>query len=136
LLISLINFTVKAFCLSLDFTLEIDVEDFCASIEKVDKATQDYVQDALAQAAQAIAARARQLAPVRTGQLMQSIYAIGAGQWEVKVGAYASYALFQEFGTSHLQPRYFLTRAMQESLQQLLSLICLAVQRAVEEASQ
>ncbi len=122
--------------MSLDFTLEIDVEDFCASIEKVDKATQDYVQDALAQAAQAIAARARQLAPVRTGQLMQSIYAIGAGQWEVKVGAYASYALFQEFGTSHLQPRYFLTRAMQESLQQLLSLICLAVQRAVEEASQ
>jgi HK97 gp10 family phage protein len=127
---------VKAFCLSLDFTIEIDVEDFCASIEKVDKATQDYVQDALAQAAQAIAARARQLAPVRTGQLMQSIYAIGAGQWEVKVGAYASYALFQEFGTSHLQSRYFLTRALQESLPQLLPLIGLAVQCAVEEASQ
>jgi HK97 gp10 family phage protein len=136
LLISLINFTLKAFCLSLDFTIKIDVEDFCASIEKVDKATQDYVQDALMQAAQAIAARARQLAPVRTGQLMQSIYAIGAGQWAIKVGAYASYALFQEFGTHHLQPRYFLTHALQESLPQLLSLIGLAVQRAVEEASQ
>jgi len=127
---------VKVFCLSLDFTLEIDVEDFCASIEKLDKATQDYVQDALVQTAQAIALRARQLAPVRTGQLMQSIYAIGAGQWAVTVGAYASYALFQEFGTRHQQPRYFLTRALQESLPQLLSLIGLAVQRAVEEASQ
>ncbi|MGD6810846.1 MAG: HK97-gp10 family putative phage morphogenesis protein [Candidatus Bathyarchaeia archaeon] len=122
--------------MSLDFTLEIDVEDFCASIEKLDKATQDYVQEALVQVVQAVALRARQLAPVRTGQLMQSIYAIGAGQWAVKFGAYAPYALFQEFGTSHNQPRYFLTRALQESAPQLLSAISIAVQRAVEEASQ
>lgn len=40
--------------MSLDFTLEIDVEDFCASMEKLDKATRDYVQDALVQATQAI----------------------------------------------------------------------------------
>ncbi len=126
---------MKVFCLSLDFTLEIDVEDFCASIEKLDKATQDYVQDALVQTAQAIALRARQLAPVRTGQLMQSIYAIGAGQWAIKVGAHAPYALFQEFGTSHIQPRYFLTRALQECAPQLFSALSVAVQRAVEEAS-
>lgn len=122
--------------MSLDFTVEIDTEDFVAQMEQIDQATQDYVQDALAQAAQAIVLRARQLAPVRTGQLMQSIYAIGAGQWAVKVGAYASYALFQEFGTSHIQPRYFLTRALQESAPQLLSAISVAIQRAVEEASQ
>jgi HK97 gp10 family phage protein len=121
--------------LSLDFTLEIDVKDVCASMEKLDQATQDYVQDALVQVAQAIVLRARQLAPVRTGQLMQSIYAIGAGQWAVKVGAYASYALFVEFGTSHIQPRYFLTQALQESAPQLLSAISVAIQRAVEEAS-
>lgn len=122
--------------MSLDFTLEIDVEDFYARIEKLDKTTQDYVQDVLVQAAQAIVLRARQLAPVRTGQLMQSIYAIGAGQWAVKVGAYAPHALFQEFGTSRIQPHYFLTRAVQESAPQLLSALSVAIQRAVEEASQ
>ncbi len=88
------------------------------------------------QTANAVAIRARQLAPVRTRQLMQSIYAIGAAQWAVKVGAYAPYALFVEFGATHNQPRYFLTRALQESVPQLLSAISIAVQRAVEEASQ
>jgi HK97 gp10 family phage protein len=122
--------------MSLNFTLEIDDQEFADRLEKLDQATQDNVQDALVQMANVVVLRARQLAPIRTGQLIQSIYAIGAGQWAVKVGAYASYALFQEFGTSHLQPRYFLTRALQESLPQLLSLIGLAVQRAVEEASQ
>ncbi len=122
--------------MSLDFTIVFDDLDFIYRLEKLDQATQDSVQDALVQAANAVVFRARQLAPVRTGQLMQSIYAVDAGQWAVKVGAYASYALFQEFGTSHIQPRYFLTRALQECAPQLLIAISGAVQRAVEEASQ
>ncbi len=122
--------------MSVDFSIEVETRDFCAALEKIDQTMQSYVQDALAQAAQGIILRARQLAPIRTGQLMQSIYAVGAGQWAVKVGAYAGYALFQEFGTSHIQPRYFLTRALQECAPQLFSAISVAVQRAVEEASQ
>jgi HK97 gp10 family phage protein len=122
--------------MSVDFSIEVETRDFCAALEKIDQTMQSYVQDALAQAAQGIILRARQLAPIRTGQLMQSIYAVGAGQWAVKVGAYAGYALFQEFGTSHIQPRYFLTRALQECAPQLLIAISVAVQRAVEEASQ
>jgi len=120
---------------SLDFTIVFDDLDFIYRLEKLDQATQDSVQDALVQAANAVVFRARQLAPVRTGQLMQSIYAVDAGQWAVKVGAYASYALFQEFGTSHIQPRYFLTRALQECAPQLFSALSVAVERAVEEAS-
>ncbi len=122
--------------LSLDFTLEIDDQDFIGRLEKLDQAIQDSIQDALVQTANVVMLRARQLAPVRTGQLMQSIYAIGAGQWAVKIGAYAGYALFVEFGTSRIQPRYFLARALQESAPQLFSAISVAVQRAVEEASQ
>jgi len=121
---------------SLDFTIEFDDLDFIYRLEKIDQATQDSVQDALVQAANAVVFRARQLAPVKTGQLMQSIYAVDAGVWAVEVGAYAGYALFQEFGTSHIQPRYFLTRALQECAPQLLIAISVAVQRAVEEASQ
>lgn len=66
--------------MSVSFSIEIDIEGFCGRVGKLDHATQDNVQDALVQAANAIMLRARQLAPVRTGQLMQSIYAIGAGQ--------------------------------------------------------
>jgi HK97 gp10 family phage protein len=121
--------------LSFDFTLEIDEDNFIGRLEKLDQAIRDSVQDALVQTANAIVLRARQLAPVKTGQLMQSIYAVDAGQWAVKVGAYVGYALFQEFGTSHIQPRYFLTRTLHECTPQLLIAISGAVQRAVEEAS-
>jgi HK97 gp10 family phage protein len=120
---------------SVDFTIEINDQDFRDRLEKVDQAIQDAVQDALVQAANAILLRARQLAPVRTGALMQSIYAIGAGAWSVKVGAYESYAAFQEFGTSHIQPRFFLTRALQEVLPQLPAYISEAIQRSVEEVA-
>jgi hypothetical protein len=46
------------------------------------------------------------------------------------------YAFFQEFGTSRIQPRLFLTRALQESAPKLLSLISLAIQNAEAEASE
>src|SRR5271157_473569 len=109
-------------------------EDFSAKMEKLDQWMQDYVQDALAQSAQQIAIRAMQLAPVRTGRLMQGIYAQVVGNWAVKVGCNVLYAVFQELGTRYIQPRLFLTRALQESAPNILSLLYLAIQNAASDA--
>ena len=122
--------------MSVEFSVEVDDEDFGGKMERLDDWMQDYVQDALVQTAQEIMIRARQLAPVRSGRLMQSIYAQVLSTWVVKVGCSVLYAFFQEFGTSHIQPRLFLTRALQESAPKLLSLISLALQNAALEAQE
>lgn len=122
--------------MSVEFTVQVDDEDFGGKMERLDDGMQGYVQDALVQTAQEVMFRARQLAPVRTGRLMQSIYAQVLSTWVVKVGCSVLYAFFQEFGTSHIQPRLFLTRALQESAPKLLSLISLALQNAALEAQE
>jgi HK97 gp10 family phage protein len=121
--------------LSVEFSLEIDIQDFPAKMRRLDYATQESVQQALMDTAQEVVLRARQLAPVRTGRLAQSISAQILSNWVVKIGCYVPYALFQEFGTRYVMPRYFLTRALTESSSKFLSIISLALQRAVEEAS-
>jgi HK97 gp10 family phage protein len=122
--------------LNVEFRVETDgVDDFARKMRRLDEATQEYVQDALNRTGQEVMHRARQLAPVKTGRLMQSIYAQMIYRWVVKVGCYAPYAYFQEFGTRYIQPRYFLTRALEESRMQFLTIVVAALQRAVEEAS-
>lgn len=122
--------------MSVEFTVEVDgIEDFGRKMQRLDEATQEFVQQALMDTAQEVMFRARQLAPVRTGRLMQSICAEVIYKWVVKVGCYVPYALFQEFGTSRIPPRLFLTKALQESIPKFLSIISLALQRAAQEAS-
>jgi HK97 gp10 family phage protein len=122
--------------MSIAFTVEVNnLEDFSRKMQRLDEATQGFVQDALTQTAQEIMFRARQLAPVRTGRLMQSIYAQVICLWVIRVGCYVPYAIFQELGTSRIRPRYFLTTALRESAPKLLSIISLALQRAAAEAS-
>jgi HK97 gp10 family phage protein len=122
--------------LSVEFRVEVGgIDDLARKMRRLDEATQECVQDALNQAGQEVMRRARQLAPVRTGRLIQSIYAQIIYKWVVKVGCYVPYALFQEFGTRYTQPRYFLTRALEESRMQFLTIVAAALERAAEEAS-
>ena len=121
--------------MSVEFNVTVEDEDFRRKMEKLPDSLQKYLQQALQQTAQTIMMRARQLAPVKTGRLMQSIYVQLIGGYTVKVGCYVSYALFQEFGTRYIVPRYFLTRALQESRSEFLSIIGLNLQYALTEAS-
>lgn len=122
--------------MSVEFRVEVGgIEDFGRKMRRFDEAAQECVQDALNQTGEQVMRRARQLAPVRTGRLMQSIYAQMIYKWVVKVGCYVPYAYFQEFGTRYIQPRYFLTRALEESRMQFLTIVVVALQRAAEEAS-
>lgn len=122
--------------MSIEFRVEVGgIEDFARKIRRLDETAQKCIQDALNQTGQEVMRRARQLAPVRTGRLMQSIYVQMIYKWVVKVGCYVPYAFFQEFGTRYIPPRYFLTRALAESQMQFLMIIAVALQRAAEEAS-
>ena len=95
-----------------------------------------YLQLALERNGQEVAFRARQYAPVRTGRLMQNIYAQAVATLAVKVFCNVPYAIFQELGTRFIEPRLFLTRALQESVPNLFSLLQLAIQQAAVDAKQ
>lgn len=63
----------------------------------------------------AIEATAKQLCPVDTGFLRNSIgttFNIGSGEFSAEVKAGASYAMFVEYGTSRMAPRAFLNPAL------------------------
>jgi HK97 gp10 family phage protein len=122
--------------LSVEFRVTIEgAEDFARKMDKLDEVWEHFIQQALMETAQEIMLRAKQLAPVKTGRLMQSIYVQVVDKYIVKVGCYVPYALFQEFGTSRIPPRFFLTRALQENAPKLVSIMRLALQHAAVEAS-
>lgn len=112
-----------------------DIEAFARKIRRLDKAMQEQVQQGLVQLAEDTMWRAKVLAPIRTGRLMQSIYAQVIYRWIIKVGCYVPYAYFQEFGTRYIQPRYFLTRALTETAPRLLSILQSSFEHATREAA-
>lgn len=121
--------------MSVQFRVELSgVEDFAEKMRTLDEAMQDCVQDALNQTGQAVVRRAQELAPVRTGRLIAGIYAQIIYKWVVKVGCMVPYALFQEFGTRYISPRYFLTRALAENANNFMFIVSAALERAAEEA--
>jgi len=121
---------------SVQFRLELSgVEDFAEKMRSLDTTMQDCVQDALNETAQQVMRRARELAPIRTGRLVSSIYAQIIYKWVVKVACIVPYAWFQEFGTRYISPRYFLTRALTENFPVFMLIVKAALERAAEEAS-
>ena len=63
-----------------------------------------------------IVERAKEIVPVRTGRLRNSIYWRKTGFLGFEVGATMSYAGFVEFGTRCMRARPYLRPAMQEKL--------------------
>jgi HK97 gp10 family phage protein len=121
--------------MSVQFRVELSgFEDFAEKMRTLDEAMQDCVQDALNQTGQMVVRRAQELAPVRTGRLISGIYAQIIYKWVVKVACMVPYALFQEFGTRYISPRYFLTRALAENASNFMFIVSVALERAAEEA--
>jgi HK97 gp10 family phage protein len=109
------------------------VEEFQAAMKQFDSGVQRHVHRLLASWAADVKALAKQLVPVRTGHLRQSIYA-EVREWVVNIGAEATYALFVEFGTRYMQARPYLYPAIQTYLPQLESIIQEAIEQAKMEA--
>jgi len=120
--------------MAVEITCDVEgVEEFKQAMQQFDSGMQRHVHRQLASWTADVKALAKQLAPVRTGHLRSSIYA-KISEWVAEIGAEATYALFVELGTRHMQAQPYLYPAIQEHLPQLEAIICEAVDQAKSEA--
>jgi len=106
------------------------VEAFAEAVKGMSEDLRKRFADVLGDVGRQMVTRARAYAPVRTGALRASIYETVTRDLQLRVGAYVYYAIFQEYGTRYITPRYFLTRAVQECM----PLLSFAMQEAVSQA--
>ena len=110
------------------------LEGFQEKIQRLDSAMKSKVHQQLADFAESIKETARQIVPVRTGYLRSTIF-VEARDWTVKVGAYAHYAVYVEFGTRFMRGFRFLSRAMEMHLPQFTHIIDNSINETITEAT-
>jgi HK97 gp10 family phage protein len=103
-------------------------------LNRLDDGMKRNVQDAMEFEAEAMKNTARAGCPVKTGRLRDSIFT-KVENWMVTLGATAAYAVYQEFGTRPIQPRRFLSNAVEAHMQNLINRISQALGQAIGEAS-
>ena len=108
-------------------------EEFAQALKRFDSGMQRQLHERLAEWAEGVKAEASRLAPVRTGYLRSTIYA-RTRDWNMEVGAEASYATNVEFGTRNAQARPFLAPAFQSRLPDLERYLLQALDNAKAEA--
>lgn len=108
-------------------------EELARKFEHLDSALKNQVQKSLQELGDSIKEKAQELAPSRTGYLRSTIFA-ETKNWTVKVGANAPYASYVEFGTRFMQPRRFLTQALELHFHQIAQVLEGAVNEAIKEA--
>jgi len=109
------------------------VREFQAAMRMFQSAIQTYVYRQLVSWAADVKAEAMRRAPVRTGYLRSSIYAV-VKDWVVNIGAEATYALFVELGTRYMRARPYLWPSIQAHLPQLEQIVKEAIDAAKAEA--
>lgn len=108
-------------------------EEFSQAIGHFDMAMQERIQEQLLDWAQTVRADAQRLVPVRTGYLQSTIYA-KAQEWQIEVGAEATYAAVVEFGTRYARAQPYLNPAVEAYLPSLEPVLLDAVDQAKTEA--
>ena len=120
--------------MSIEISCDIKgVEELQKAMRNFDSAMQKHVHRQLASWAADVKALAKQLVPVRTGHLRNSIYT-KIREWVAEIGAEATYALFVEFGTRRMRARPYLYPAIQQHLPRLEQIILDALDAAKTEA--
>jgi HK97 gp10 family phage protein len=100
---------------------------------KLDRSLQTEVHRYLVSWAADVKAEAKRTAPVKTGYLRSTIYAV-VKDWIVNVGAEAAYAYFVEMGTRRMAVKPFLYPSIVKYLPELDQLILAAIDLAKQEA--
>ncbi|MCW3984148.1 MAG: HK97 gp10 family phage protein [Candidatus Bathyarchaeota archaeon] len=120
--------------MSVSISLEIsDGEELAQALNRFDVAVQKRIGAQLGQWAESVKANAEQLVPVRTGYLQSTIYA-KTQDWQIEVGAEATYAAAVEFGTSNMRAQPYLTPAVEAYLPRLERVLLDALDSAKAEA--
>ena len=118
--------------------MQVDVRgipELQRKLDRLDQSMRGYVDQALEFEVQAMQTRAQSLAPKRTGYLASSIIAVRVGEWAFKLMALTNYAVYVEFGTRFMQPRRFLSRALELGMLGLVQHVNRAIANAIREAS-
>ena len=105
----------------MSITVNIDLggaQEFQQAINRFDAEMQNRIQTQLSEWAQTIKAEAERLVPVNTGYLRSTIYA-KATEWQMEIGADATYAAAVEFGTQFSQAKPYLNPAIENHLPEL-----------------
>jgi HK97 gp10 family phage protein len=113
-------------------TVNIDLsgsEEFGQAIASFDDAMKSQVQTKLASWAETVQREAERLVPVKTGYLRSTIYA-KAQEWQMEIGAEATYAATVEFGTHTSKAKPYLTPAIESHLPELETVILEALDLA------
>ncbi len=108
-------------------------EEFGAAMSRFDDAMKRQIQEQLSIWAEAVKADAERLVPIRTGYLQSSIYA-KSQDWQIEVGAEATYAAAVEFGTLNSKAQPYLNPAVEAYLPSLERFIIQALDSAKMEA--
>lgn len=117
-------------------SVNIDVsggEGFAAAMARFDDAVKSRVQGQLLDWIEVVKIDAERLVPVRTGYLQSTIYA-KCQDWQVQVGAEATYAAAVEFGTNNARAQPYLNPAVEAYLPTLERFIVQALDSAKAEA--
>ncbi len=107
--------------------------EFAEALGRLDSAMRRRVQEQLLQWGEDAKANAQRLVPVCTGYLQSSIFT-RSRQWQVEIGAEATYAAAVEFGTRYAQAKPYLTPAVEANLPNLESYLLGALDSAKTEA--
>lgn len=102
-------------------------------LEQLDDGLKHHVQEAMLFEAEAMKNVAKARCPVRTGRLRDSIYA-KVRNWVIRLGATASYAVYQEFGTRYARGRRFLSSAVELRMPVLVNRLNRVIGQAIREA--
>ncbi len=120
--------------MSVDVTFDVQgIDEFVAAVQTFDRELQEQVRAWLYDWAQRVAAQAARNAPVRTGYLQSTVFAM-VKDWVAQVGATAVYSYFVEFGTRYMRAHPFLYPAVQEFLPELETNIIGAIEQAKSSA--
>jgi HK97 gp10 family phage protein len=120
--------------MSITINLNVEgAEQLKQAMARFDDALKSQVQTKLSSWAQTTKTDAERLVPVKTGFLKSTIYA-KAQDWQIQVGAEATYAAAVEFGSHTARAKPYLTPAVQNRLPDLQRVIIEALNMAKTEA--
>jgi HK97 gp10 family phage protein len=127
------RYEVKPMSAVIQVTVEYAAELAAALKENFPSASTQAVQDAVTLVGQRIYDEALRLVPVRTGYLRSSISVEPSGKWVLKILARAHYSVYVEFGTRRMEPRLFMTRALEMHAAELMEEVENGVARAIQD---
>jgi HK97 gp10 family phage protein len=116
--------------------MEMNIEglsELRQKLSQLDNGLKLRVQEAMRFEAEAMKNVARDRCPVRTGRLRDSIYA-RVWDWVIRLGAAASYTVYQEFGTRYVRGRRFLRNSVEVRMPVLVNRLSRVIDQAIREA--